>query len=74
MEYNDPDWEAKEIRRRIDERDAARKEDAQDVAERAFVMGYFNRPDPPASFVTDIADGNLAAAWNRCKPHLLRNT
>jgi len=40
------------------------------IAEKAFILGYFNRPDPPASFVDDIADGKLQEAWDRCKPVL----
>ena|ERR1700689_146513 len=39
--------------------------------ERAFVIGYFNRPNPPSSYVDDIADGNLKETWERCKPSLL---
>jgi hypothetical protein len=66
-EKDDHDWEAKEIRRRIDEQ----KHLNDGLVQRAFVLGYFNRPDPPASYVDDIADGNLKEAWERCKPALL---
>ncbi len=64
----DRDWEAKEIRRRIDEQKSENSTSA--LIERAFVMGYFNRPDPPADYVKDIASGHLTEAWERCKPAL----
>jgi hypothetical protein len=69
--YPDLDWEAKEIRRRIEQQGTANAEAVSFLVERAFVIGYFNRPDPPASFVDDIADGNLKEAWERCKSFLL---
>jgi hypothetical protein len=64
----DRDWEAKEIRRRIDEQKSENSTSA--LIERAFVMGYFNGPDPPADYVKDIASGRLTEAWERCKPAL----
>lgn len=64
----DRDWEAKEIRRRIDEQKSENSTSA--LIERAFVVGYFNRPDPPADYVKDVASGHLKEAWERCKSGL----
>lgn len=43
------------------------------LAELAFVVGYFNQQAPPAYFVSDIADGNLTTAWERCKPFIIQH-
>lgn len=48
------------------------KSELSTIAERAFIVGYFNRPDPPASYIDDIADGHLKEAWERCKPFIFQ--
>lgn len=64
----DNDWEAKEIRRRIDEQKAR---SIPVLIERAFAAGYLSRPNHVDSIVEDIADGHMKEAWERWKPELL---